>query len=296
MGSVTNFLKREFEDLKSPDIWRATCAEWLGLCLVTLFATGTGLYHQSNPLSAPSSINIALEAGFMIGCLVAVFGTVSGGHVNPTITIGFAVTREITLVRSILYIVAQSVGGICGSGILYLLTPSGMHHGSLGLILPGKDVTDLQALFAEAIIGFFLLFGTFALIDKDRTDLQGSIPLMIGLLVAINVLFGFNISGGCMNPARNFGPAVITGRLDKIWLYWVGDLCGGAIGALLYDKVFSTKACRVCMGGCAESDEGDKKDPAGPEDKEIAITAESWIEGKTNESYTPSENKESTKF
>ncbi|XP_033732832.1 aquaporin-4-like [Pecten maximus] len=258
MKYIKEFLKRELEDLKSPDIWRATCAEWLGLSLVTLFGSGTGLYHQDNPASAPSSVNIALEAGFMIGCLVAIFGTVSGGHVNPSITIGFAVTREITVVRSFLYILAQSFGGICGSGILYLLTPRGMQQGSFGLISPGKDVTDLQALFTEAVTCFFLLFGTFAMIDKGRDDLPGSVSLMIGLMVSINVFFAFNISGGCMNPARNFGPAVITGKLDKIWLYWVGPLAGAALGALLYDKVFSTKACRWCMGGCTPLNYGDE--------------------------------------
>ncbi|XP_060075948.1 aquaporin-4-like [Ylistrum balloti] len=259
MKDIRKFVKREIEDLKSPDLWRATCAEWLGLALVTLFAAGTGLHHEGIPSSAPSSVNIALEAGFMIGCLVTVFGTVSGGHVNPSITIGFAVTREITFARSLLYILAQSFGGICGAGLLYLLTPIGMQKGSFGLILPGKDVTDVQALFAEALIGFFLLFGTFAVIDKGRNDLQGSVPLMIGLMVSINVFFAFNISGGCMNPARNLGPAVITGRLDKIWLYWVGPLVGGAIGALLYDKIFSTKACGLCIGNCFPTIPGDEE-------------------------------------
>ncbi|OWF48706.1 lens fiber major intrinsic protein-like [Mizuhopecten yessoensis] len=274
MTYIRNFLKRECDDLKSPDLWRAMCAEWLGLTFVTLFATGTGLYHKENPSSAPSSVNIALEAGFMIGCLVTVFGTISGGHVNPSITMGFAVTREITLVRSVLYIAAQSFGGICGAGLLYVLTPPGMHHGSLGLIMPGKDVTDMQALGAEAVIGFFLLFGTFAVIDKGRNDLQGSVPLMIGLMVSINVFFAFNISGGCMNPARNFGPAVITGKLDKIWLYWAGPLVGGAFGALLYDKIFSTKACRWCLGGCGPFPSPGDEENKGNEKKEESNVTE----------------------
>lgn len=186
---VRSFLSREINDLRTPDIWRASVAEWLGLLLITLFGSGAGLYHEGNPTSAPSSVHVALETGFMIGCLVTIFGTVSGGHVNPTITIGFAVTREITVVRTIFYIAAQTLGGICGSGILHLLTPHGMQQGTFGLIMPGKDVTDTQALVTEFLIGFFLLFGTFAVIDKGRDDLQGSMPLMIGLMVSINVFF-----------------------------------------------------------------------------------------------------------
>ncbi|VDI74909.1 Hypothetical predicted protein [Mytilus galloprovincialis] len=82
------------------------------------------------------------------------------------------------------------------------------------------------------------------MIDPKRIDVNGFATFQIGLIVVINIFATFNLSGGCMNPARTFGPSIVAGIYDKSWIYWVGDMTGAVLGALLYDKIFSTTACK----------------------------------------------------
>ncbi|KAJ8306926.1 hypothetical protein KUTeg_015010 [Tegillarca granosa] len=222
-GKLSQFMDRQIKDLKSLDIWRATSAEFLGTMLLVIFSVGTGFtdfYPSETPGSTPpSSTNMALEAGLYIGVIITVLGTISGGHVNPAISLGFVLTGNMTFVRFILYIIAQTIGGVAGAGLLLVLAPARI-RGTLGVIEPASGVADEQALFCEVIITFFLLFGTFAMIDGGRKDLHGSVPLMIGLIVTINIFFAWNMSGGCMNPARSFGPAIVMGNTDKLWVIY----------------------------------------------------------------------------
>ncbi|KAL5010112.1 hypothetical protein ScPMuIL_012417 [Solemya velum] len=253
-GSILRaVMKKEIKDLKSLDLYRACLAEFIGTTILVLFAIGAGLHHQGTEQN--SSVHISLMVGFYVAVIITAFALVSGAHVNPVITIGFAVQRKISLVRFFFYVLTQSLAGVAGTAILIILTPKSM-HGNFGLIKPGLGITDEQALLCELIISFLLMFATAAMLDNRRTDVQ-SVPLMVGLTVSVNIFFAWNISGGCMNPARNFGPAIITGDFDKQWIYWVGPLIGGAVGALLYEKVFSVNACETGIAGICRCDEYD---------------------------------------
>ncbi|XP_076092752.1 aquaporin AQPAn.G-like [Mytilus galloprovincialis] len=240
------YLRREKEDIKSLSLYRACAAEFLGVFMLGFYGVGCNILNgDQQPVS---SVHVALETGFYIAVAITIFSKVSGGHVNPSISMGFFVTGQISAVRFVLYVVCQTLGAISGAGIIYAITDEQI-RGRFGVILPNPHVSDGQAFVCEMIITFMMLFGTFAMTDEGRDDVHGFAPLMIGLLVSINVFSGWNISGGCMNPARNLGPAIMTGKLDKMWLYWIGDLVGAAVGAILYDRIFSTK---VCLGWLSE--------------------------------------------
>ncbi|XP_063420038.1 aquaporin AQPAn.G-like [Mytilus trossulus] len=240
------YLRREKEDIKSLFLYRACAAEFLGVFMLGFYGVGCNIL--GGDLQQVSSVHVALETGFYIAVAITIFSKVSGGHVNPSISMGFFVTGKISAVRFVLYVVCQTLGAISGAGIVFAITDEKI-RGRFGVILPNPHVSDGQAFVCEMIITFMMLFGTFAMTDEVRDDVHGFAPLMIGLLVSINVFSGWNISGGCMNPARNLGPAIMTGKLDKMWLYWIGDLVGAAVGALLYDRIFSTK---VCLGWLSE--------------------------------------------
>ena len=217
----SSFIDRESSDLKSRGLWKAAAAELLGTLMLVLFGSGAGIFDPAHPHTAPSSVHVALEPGFYIAVIVTVLGNVSGGHVNPAISIGFVVTREITIVRFVVYVVAQTTGGIAGAGLLFLMTPASLKQGSFGVISPGVGVTDGQAVICEFTITFLLLFGTFAMIDSGRTDIHGSVPLMIGFIVCINVFFAvsnydndrlhqrFLCCKGLFNIYQNTGPVHI---------------------------------------------------------------------------------------
>lgn len=188
-GKMVQFFERELNDLKSLDIWRAVTGEFVGTMLLVILSVGTGLYPSENNGSvAPSSTSVALEAGLYIGVIITVLGTISGGHVNPAISLGFVLTGGITVVRFILYCIAQTIGGVAGAALILILAPAHI-RGTLGVIEPASGVADEQALLCEVIISFFLLFGTFAMIDEGRKDMHGSVPLMIGLIVTVNIFF-----------------------------------------------------------------------------------------------------------
>lgn len=188
--SESNCLRRvmaeEIEDLTRATFWRACAGEFLGTMILTMFAVGYGLHFpEQNGLSG---LQAAIGVGLLLSTVIMLFSTVSGGHVNPVVSIGFAVVREISLVRFLLYCVSQCAGAIVGAGILKLIMPEAMHHNS-GVIVPHDDVTDAQALITEMIISFNLVFGVFALTDRGRKDIAGSVPIGVGIIVCINILF-----------------------------------------------------------------------------------------------------------
>ncbi|ESP03008.1 hypothetical protein LOTGIDRAFT_185787 [Lottia gigantea] len=240
-------LMEEIDDLRKPSFWKAVVAEFLGCFFLLIFAVGAGLHEEGT--RGHGSVHNILASGFTIAVLISVFLTVSGAHVNPAVSIGFAVNRQISFVRFIFYSIAQAGGSVAGTALLKAITPASK-IGNLGLVLPAKHVTAEQALYTEIIITFFLLFAIFALIDKDRNDVKGSIPFMVGLVVCVNIFYGSNTSGAAMNPIRAFGPAVITGNLQQHWIYWAGPLIGGAAGAFVYDKIFSVASSNSGIKSC----------------------------------------------
>ncbi|KAL8559274.1 hypothetical protein ACOMHN_059965 [Nucella lapillus] len=230
-------LDMELEDLKSGALWKAVLAEFVGCFFLVYLGVGAGL---SNPATeGPASlVEGTLAAGFFIAAILTALTTVSGAHVNPAVSLGFLLTRQCSCVRFFFYVLAQSAGAIVGAALLKAVTPE-PKLGNLGLLLPAADVTPEQAVMAEFMITFFLLFCIIAMVDKGRSDVAGSIPFIVGLVVCVNIFYAHNISGGAMNPIRNLGPAVVLGNMDKQWIYWAGPMLGGATGALLYDRLFS---------------------------------------------------------
>ncbi|XP_052805914.1 uncharacterized protein LOC128235198 [Mya arenaria] len=246
-SDVETFASRELKDVKSLNFWRAFFAEYVGTFLLCFYTILYGLYnpdtHDPTTLLAG-----AIGTAFIVGCLINSLVNVSGGHINPVLSIGFLAAGQLTLIRFLCYVVSQCCASITAVLVIRELVPAEM-HGNLGLILPGEGITSGQALVMEFFISFMLLFGTFAFIDEERTDNTTPVPIYVGMIVASNILCGARISGACMNPARNFGPAIVNADFHLQWLYWVGPLLGGAAGSLTYTQLFSARA----MNGCSFS-------------------------------------------
>eukprot|EP00062_Callorhinchus_milii_P027860 gi/632991675/ref/XP_007884736.1/ PREDICTED: aquaporin-1-like [Callorhinchus milii] len=132
------------------------------------------------------------------------------------------------------------LGAVAGSGILYGVTPTSANS-TLGANALGKGVTPGQGVGVELIVTLQLVLCVFATTDKRRSDLSGSGPLAIGISVVIGHLLAIGFTGCGMNPARSFGPAVVTGLFQNHWVYWVGPLVGGIVAALVYDFVLAPR-------------------------------------------------------
>jgi aquaporin-4 len=235
--------RNSLQDLKSPKFWLAVVAEFLGTCLLVLVACGSCANFDKDRKA--DFVQIALAFGFSVATIVWSIAHVSGGHINPAVTIGFLVTRKISILRATLYIVAQSLGAVVGASLLMLLSPTGSND-ALGTTSPNTGVSMIQTFVVELVISFVLVWTVFATCDSQRTDLAGSGPLAIGLSIAMCHLWAIPYTGSGMNPARALGSALVSGYLKENAgihaLYWVGPLIGGSLAGLGYDLLFATNA------------------------------------------------------
>lgn len=226
----------------SPAVWRAAGAEGIATLLFIFLGAGTvvvtgGLMKEG--LTAARLVAIALAHGLAIALLVSATAKISGGHINPAVTIAALVTGKIGIQRAIAYVVAQLVGAVIGAGLLAIVIPSAA-QGNLGAHGLGSGVSAGAGLLAEIVLTFALVFVVFA----TAVDPKGPghlAPIAIGLTILVDHLFGVPVTGASMNPARSFGPALVAGAWDSHWIFWVGPLIGGALAAWVYESVFAGK-------------------------------------------------------
>ena len=180
-------LQSSLDDITTLFFWKACVAECLGTFILVITALGSTIqgWVPTDPLDV---VQIALSFGLCVATSVWIIGHISGGHINPAVTMGMLVTRRISLVRAILYIIAQIIGAIIGASILKAVTPEQL-QGSLGCTGLGRGMTAAMGCVVEFFITMFLVLTVFASCDSKRTDLGGSFPLTIGLSVTMGHLW-----------------------------------------------------------------------------------------------------------
>ena len=244
-------------DIKSPALYTALLAELLGVMFLVVVACGSCA-------GISSTVQISLCFALAIATLVWNTCRVSGGHLNPAVTVAMLVTRRITLVRATLYVAVQMLGALLGAAIL-LATMGDVKNAkgkdfseTLGVSSPSNPDTALGAVFGiELLITFVLVWTVFATCDSRRTDLAGSGPLAIGLSIGMCHLWAVPITGSGMNPARVFGPAVVSGVWTHHWAYWVAPIVGGIAAGLIYDFLFAVNATRSKLRAFVSKDYDD---------------------------------------
>lgn len=178
-------MKDNLEDLLSPNLWRSLACETVGTLVIVLLGCGAWIQWTVGV----NVVQIALAFGLAVATMVWCFAHISGGHFNPALTSAALITRRVSIVRGILYIIAQVLGGILGAGVLYGLTPEAI-RGDLGsTLIMGTDVTAAQAFGVEMLVTFVFVLSFFASRDSARSDMAGSYPLTVGLAVVVCQLF-----------------------------------------------------------------------------------------------------------
>ncbi|XP_005411914.2 PREDICTED: aquaporin-5 [Chinchilla lanigera] len=210
---------------------KAVFAEFLATLIFVFFGLGSALKW---PSALPTILQISLAFGLAIGTLVQALGPVSGGHINPAITLALLVGNQISLLRAVFYVIAQLVGAIAGAGILYGVAPTNA-RGNLAVNALNNNTTAGQAVVVELILTFQLALCIFASTDTRRSSPVGAPALSIGLSVTLGHLVGIYFTGCSMNPARSFGPAVVMKRFSSShWVFWVGPIVGAVLASILY--------------------------------------------------------------
>ncbi|XP_039877485.1 aquaporin-4-like isoform X2 [Simochromis diagramma] len=228
-----------FKGIWTKDFWRAVSGEYLATLIFVLLGLGSTINWAAGEEKPPPAdlVLISLCFGLTIATMVQCFGHISGGHINPAVTAAMVVTRKLSLAKAVFYVAAQCLGAITGAGILYLVTPTAV-RGSFGVTTVNSTISVGHGFLVELLITFELVFTVFATCDPKRTDLGGSASLAIGIAVVIGHLFAIPYTGASMNPARSFGPAMVTLNFENHWLYWVGPILGGILAAGLYEYLY----------------------------------------------------------
>ncbi|XP_056620222.1 aquaporin-4 isoform X2 [Triplophysa dalaica] len=237
--SCNNTVMAAFKGVWTQEFWRAVSGEFLAMLIFVLLSLGSTINwsaKEEKP-SPPDLVLISLCFGLSIATLVQCFGHISGAHINPAVTAAMVATRKLSLAKAVFYLLAQCLGALVGAAILYGVTPASV-RGGLGVTSVNPEISTGHAIVIELIITFELVFTVFATCDTKRSDLKGSAALAIGLSVCIGHLFAIPYTGASMNPARSFGPAVIMGKWNDHWVYWVGPLIGGVLAATVYEYLF----------------------------------------------------------
>jgi aquaporin TIP len=237
------------EELSSPETLKAAAAEliatglfvMLGVGSVAAFVASSG---QSTSLTDGVPI-IALTHAFAYALLVAGISGISGGHINPAVTFAMLITGRVSVVRGLMYILAQLIGACIG----VLLLRAFITDSTLDLI-PGAGGEALSSAVGQAWHGmllggmgtFVLVWTIFAVTVNPRTSAGVAAPLYVGLAVGAVYFFLVPLTGAGINPARSLGAALflpaasqgLAGRFDDQWIYWIGPLLGSSAAALSY--------------------------------------------------------------
>lgn len=205
---------------------RRLAAEALGTFALVFF--GAGAVMVAAKYGSFGQLGIALAFGLVITIMVYALGHISGAHLNPAVSFGFALSRHFPWSHVGAYWIAQCGGAIAAAFLL---------RGSLG------DVADVgatqpagsnaQSFLWEVVLTFFLMLVIMA-VATDTRAVGEAAAIAVGATVGLCALVGGPVSGASMNPARSLGPALAAGELGGLWIYLLAPLVGAALGALAY--------------------------------------------------------------
>ncbi len=203
---------------------RALVAEFIGTFALIFIGAGAGA------LGVGGLIGVAFAHGLVVLGFAYAYGHISGTHINPAVTIGLWVGKQINTASAVAYIVVQLVGGIVGA--LALAFVLGGTETGLGATVLAENINPIQGLILEIILTFFLVNAIFNTAVSGKAGNMA--PVAISLTLIFCILMGGPLTGASLNPARTIGPAIVSGNFTDIWLYMVGPVVGGILAALLY--------------------------------------------------------------
>ncbi len=221
---------------------RRLAAEFLGTFLLVFAGPGAVIVDGVSG-GGVGSLGIGLSFGLAVMAAIYAVGHLSGAHINPAVTVAFALTRHFPWSLVPAYVASQLLGA-CAASSAHLALFSDVAN--LGATVPSG--TPLQAALLELILTLLLMFVVSAVATDVRAVGQ-SAAIAIGGYVALAATFAGPIAGASMNPARSFGPALLSGTWTAHWTYWIGPIVGAVLGALLYRYVRAASTPEPAGGG-----------------------------------------------
>ncbi len=213
-------------------------AEFIGTFALIFIGAGAGAVIGDGA-GLPGVAAIAFAHGLTVMAFAFAYGSVSGGHFNPAVTVGVLAAGAISAGEAVGYIVSQLIGGVAGA--LLLRTVLGGAATGLGMPALAHDlalgvttltVTPWAGFVIEAVLGFFLVTVVLSAAVAGRAG--NLAPLAIGVTLTLNIIMGGALTGAAFNPARALGPMVATGNFSDAWLYLTAPIVGAIVAAILH--------------------------------------------------------------
>jgi MIP family channel proteins len=218
---------------------RRSIAEALGTFALVFIGTAV-VASKFYPDANFGVFGIAVAHAIVLSVMVTATMSISGGHLNPAVTIGLLVARRVDSRTAVAYIISQLVGAILASLLVKAIYPAGVTKPiALGTPAIANNILFSQAITIEAILTFFLVSAVFGTcVNPDAPKVGG---FGVGMVLMFDILVGGPLTGSAVNPARAFGPALVSGQWVGQVVYWVGPILGGIVAALLWEHVLLPK-------------------------------------------------------
>jgi aquaporin Z len=205
--------------------------ELMGTFFVTIVAIGVDVAYYAG--GNADYVSRWLARGFITAAMIYAYSGISGAHVDPAVSLGFAVRRAMPVALMLSYWIAQFAGGFVAAALAMALWK---HQMVLGASHPGAGCTQLEAVAAEILLTFLLMMVILACAEEESKIGRQS-AVAVGLTIAACGFFAGPISGASMNPARSIAPQILGGAAGLSWIYAVGP-CLGAILAAIVTQLF----------------------------------------------------------
>jgi aquaporin Z len=216
-------------------------AEFVGTFWLVFGGCGSAVLAAAFPNLGIGFVGVALAFGLTVLTMAFAIGHISGCHLNPAVSVGLVAGRRFPASELPAYVIAQLLGGIAGSGVLYVIASgkegfslaSGFAANGYGAHSPGGYALS-SAFTAELVLTFMFLM--IILGATDRRAPQGFAPIAIGLGLTLIHLIGIPVTNLSVNPARSTAPALFVGgwALQQLWLFWVAPIAGALIAGAVY--------------------------------------------------------------
>jgi aquaporin Z len=220
-----NSIAREFDFWDDSYEGRRLFSELLGTFFLVLVAVGGGMVNARFGGHAVPYTALVVAPALMVAAIILFMGAVSGAHLNPAVSIAFALRGDFPWKRVPAYIVAQFAGAVLATLLLWALVGK---QGSAGLTLPGHGISTTTAMVWELV----LTTGLVSVILGTASGAQALGPIAalgVASYIALAGLWGSDVSGASMNPVRSLGPALVKGDWTSWWAYLAGPIAGGII-------------------------------------------------------------------
>ncbi|HHT9119294.1 MAG TPA: MIP/aquaporin family protein [Candidatus Hypogeohydataceae bacterium YC41] len=231
--------------------YRKYVAEAVGTFALVFVGAGSicaEYYLKSTGGSGIGLLGVSMAFGLVVMAVVYALGYISGSHINPAVSVAFWVTKRMDTNMAVFYIVSQLVGAAVAGFALKEVYPQAVADVHLGTTSLGQGVPLVNGMLMEFVITFLLVLTVF-LTAVDRRANKAFAGICIGLAMSFGVLIGGAITGGSMNPARTFGPALASGFFKDHFVYWVAPILGAVVAALFYEWVLAESEGEITSGG-----------------------------------------------